>query len=142
MTMKKLLMCAGGVILLGLGTCVSGAVWLECRSEAESKAHEEEQAAVSISATFDDQCPVTVTVHNGTKRTLKSLPFDLMTFMPGNSAPFSKVEHQWTRVVRPGATETQCYSFKGDRARANPQLIVRAQRTWTAEFYNDGDFIP
>jgi hypothetical protein len=136
--MKRVLKWLAIAALVGIGTCAGSVWWLVDRDQ---QAHRQREA-VKFSAALDERCPVTVTVRNESDRTLKRTSFELKFFMPGNSAS-DDVTHEWSLVVRPGGLRTACFPFPGNREKANPSLIVRAEhRTWDVEFYREGEFVP
>ena len=142
-----------GIAVLGVVLFGGGLVWKQVQEEnerarARDAAEARDQAAVTIAAHFSKTCPadhpISITVTNATRRTLKSVRFHLAVFESGRSDDLNSAfgSDEWTYVVAPGESVTNCRTISEELGRG--RFVLKAEKTWTdaAVFYADGEFIP
>jgi hypothetical protein len=142
--MKAFFKVAGLLILLavlGVGALVLYAVQRDSESAAE-------RAAVIVTARYDSAAcgtgvPLSITIENGARRTVKGVSIQLELYEEGQSDNLIDVANgqlESTSVIRSGATAKSCWRMP--RLRRQPSRGVVLHAGGRPTFYEENEFIP
>jgi hypothetical protein len=126
---------------------IAGVAYLWWKRSEEVEAREAQEKAVTMSAEYDPtscpntEHPVRVEVKNASTETVKEIRLRMHAYVPGDSEDHGYLSTpEWTRVVRPSETKSQCWSLP-ELPRGATRVVFKPEIE-RVEFYEPGEFIP
>jgi hypothetical protein len=140
--MKTFLKVVGLIILLAVAG-FGALAWYATKQDSDRAA---ERAAVTITAQYDPKgcdpkSPISVTITNGSRRTVKSVDIQLEAYEEGHSDNLvDDGPTESTRVMKAGSKLHGCLPLPKTRRPSTLGVVFRASASPT--FYAENEFVP